>query len=72
MGSKKGRRVRKIDIPTDSGPEFELGDTAADIQWRRDERQENGRRHRNRERRGGNIAVIIQQGAHDQHLLWIL
>ena len=25
MGSKKGRRVRKIEVPTDSVPEFELG-----------------------------------------------
>ena len=37
MGPKKGRRVRKIEVPTDSVPEFELGDTAADIQWRRQE-----------------------------------
>ena len=32
MGPKKGRRVRKIEVPTYSVPEFELGDTAADIQ----------------------------------------
>ena len=32
MGPKKGRRVRKIEGPTDSVPEFELGDTGADIQ----------------------------------------
>ena len=25
MGPKKGRRVRKIQVPTDSVPEFELG-----------------------------------------------
>ena len=31
MGPKKGRRVKKIDPPTDIVPEFELGDTAADI-----------------------------------------
>ena len=31
MGPKKGRRVRKIEVPTDSVPEFELGDTVADI-----------------------------------------
>ena len=35
MGPKKGRRVRKIEVPTDSGPEFKMGDTAADIQWRK-------------------------------------
>ena len=38
MGAKKGRKVRKIEIPTDTPPEFELGDTVADIQWRREER----------------------------------
>ena len=39
MGPKKGRRVRKIEVPTDSVLEFNLGDTAADIQWRREERE---------------------------------
>ena len=39
MGPKKGRKVRKIEVPTDSVPEFELGDTAADIQQRRQERE---------------------------------
>ena len=39
MGSKKGRRVRLIEVPTDSVPEFVLGDTAADIQWRREDRE---------------------------------
>ena len=31
--------MRKVEVPTDSVPEFELGDTAADIQWRREERE---------------------------------
>ena len=39
MGPKKGRRVRKIEVPTDSVPKFDLGDTAVDIQRRRDERK---------------------------------
>ena len=39
MGPKKGRRVRKIEVPTDSVPEFELLDTAADIQQRRQDRE---------------------------------
>ena len=39
MGTKKGKRVRKIEVPTDSVPEFELGDTVADIQRRRQERE---------------------------------
>ena len=29
--------MNKIEVPTDSVPEFELGDTATDIQWRRKE-----------------------------------
>ena len=37
MGSRTGRRVRKIQVPTDSIPEFKLGDTAADIQWKKEE-----------------------------------
>ena len=37
MGPKKDRRVRKIEVPTDSAPDFELGDTSADIQQRRQE-----------------------------------
>ena len=39
MGPKKGGRVRKIEVSTNSVPECELGDTAADIQWRRKERE---------------------------------
>ena len=39
MGSKKGRRIRKIKVPTDTPTEFELGDTTADIQRRRKERE---------------------------------
>ena len=38
MGPKKGRIVRQIETPTDSVPEFELGDTVANIQRRREER----------------------------------
>ena len=34
MGSKKTKNVRKIEVPTDTHTEFELGDTAADIQGR--------------------------------------
>ena len=39
MGPKKGRRVRKIDVSTESVTEFEFGDTPADIQQRRLERE---------------------------------
>ena len=56
VGPKIGRRERKIDVPTDNIPEFELGDTAADIQQMRLEgEQRRGRRHSNRgkKRHGG-------------------
>ena len=40
MGPVKGRRpVRRIEFPTETPPEFELGDTAADIHWRRHQRE---------------------------------
>ena len=39
MGPKKGRRVRKIEVPTDSVPEFEQGDTASDIERRREAKE---------------------------------
>ena len=48
MGLKKGRRVRKIEVSTDSVPEFELG-TQQQISSRggRRGRPEIGRRHNN-------------------------
>ena len=52
MGPKNGRRVRKIKVPTDSITKFELGDIAADIQQRREEREARKvRRHRAEEAR---------------------
>ena len=36
---RRGRR-RKIEVPADTQPQFELGDTAADIERRRREREE--------------------------------
>ena len=47
MGPKEGRRVRKIDVPTDTPLELELGDTVADIQQR--EREEREAREREEE-----------------------
>ena len=32
--------MKKIKVPNDTPTEFELGDTAADIQWMREERQQ--------------------------------
>ena len=37
-------RWRKIEVPTDTQPQFELGDTAEDIERRRREREERERR----------------------------
>ena len=39
MDPKKDSSVRKIEVPTDSVAELELGYTAADIQWRREDRE---------------------------------
>ena len=41
----RGRR-RKIDVPRDTQPQFELGDTAEDIERRRREREERDERER--------------------------
>ena len=46
--------MRKIDVPTGKPTEFELGDTAADIQRRREERGgEGGGRERTERGEGG-------------------
>ena len=39
----RGRR-RKIEVPADTQPQFELGDTAVDIEIRRREREERDER----------------------------
>ena len=41
----RGRR-RKVEVPTDSQPQFELGDTAEDIERRKRERGERDERER--------------------------
>ena len=53
----RGRR-RKIEVPTDTQPQFELGDTAEDIERRgeRRERREQEERGRERIERGGKRA----------------
>ena len=70
----RGRR-RKIEVPTDTRPQFELGDTAHDIERRRREREERERREqvaRDRERieRGWKRARKGQKSDHEQ--TWIL
>ena len=47
MGPNKGRRVGKIEVPTDTPAEFEFGDMAADIQREKREARE---RHKEREK----------------------
>ena len=47
----RGRR-RKIEVPTDTQPQFELGDTAEDIEKRRREREERDEREREERTRG--------------------
>ena len=60
MIPKKGRRVRKIKIPTDKPIEFELGDMAAHIQKRREEKEARERkRHRNREGKAGGAFIAL-------------
>ena len=55
MSPKKGRRVRKTDVPTDSVPEFELEDTAVIYNGggKRGRQEKERKRHRNRGRRQG-------------------
>ena len=42
--SMSGGRRRKIEVPRDTQPQFELGDTAEDIERRRREREEREKR----------------------------
>ena len=42
-GLKSRKNVRKIEVPTDTSEEFELGDKAADFQRRREEREQRDR-----------------------------
>ena len=44
----RGRR-RKIEVPTDSQPQFELGDTAEDIERRIREREERAEREKQKQ-----------------------
>ena len=72
MGTKKGRRnVRKIEIPTDTPTECELGDTAADIQRRKEmEHRERGRRQRNNIGRGERKPGGQKLHSHRQRREW--
>ena len=48
----RGRR-RKIEVPTDTQPQFELGDTAEDIERKRRDREERDERERGKSRKRG-------------------
>ena len=68
----RGRR-RKIEVPRDTQPQFELGDAAEDIERRRrerEERDEQERREQERERqrieRRGKTARKGQKRDHEQ------
>ena len=51
-GPKKARRnVRKIEVPTDTPTEYELGDTAADIQRKREEGKQREREDSEKQQR---------------------
>ena len=62
---KKGGRLRKIEVPNNSVPKYEVGDTVADIQQRREERearerkeaQQQGRRWQRAGGRSGGITL---------------
>ena len=71
MGPKKGRRVRRIDVSTDSVPEFQLGDTATDIRQRRDEREardreEEAQRQREQEARMEELARMEETNSQEE------
>ena len=40
LGHKKGKRIRKMEVPTDKPTNYELWDTAADTQRRSKEREQ--------------------------------
>ena len=66
MGPKKSRKVRKIEVPTDSVPKFELGDTAVDIQQRREEREAREKEEAQQQREAE--ARTEEAGAEEPHL----
>ena len=74
MGCKKSRRVRKIEVSTDSVSEFELGDIVVDIQWRMQERearereaqQQREEEARRQEQRNHTCKRELQKKAHDR------
>ena len=73
MSPKKARKnLRKIEVPTDTPPECELGDTTVDIQRRRQGRKqrERGRRQRKKQR-GGGRRILNWKLFHEWKRLWL-
>ena len=62
MGTKKGKRnVRKIEVPTDTATEFELGDTAVDRENREQREEEAEKQQRgDREKQEARRAETLQ------------
>ena len=53
MGNKKARKnVRMIEVPVDTPTEFKLGDTAADIQRKIEEREQREQEEAEKQQRG--------------------
>ena len=52
MGPQRGRRMRKIEVPTDTPTDFLLGYMAADIHRRREEKEAIERAEEAQEQRG--------------------
>ena len=68
----RGRR-RKIEVPADTQPQFELGDKAADIERRRREREERDERERIEQEERGRERIERERGKRAQkELTWIL
>ena len=71
MGPKKSTRVRKIEVVTDTDPEFELEDIVVDIQQRRKEREarervEQAQKHREETMRD-ETAHSAEEGVAEKH-----
>ena len=72
MGPKKGRRnVRMIEVPADKHTEFELGDTAADIQSSREEREQREREEQAQKQQTESEMDIEGGGISDVYLTFL-
>ena len=69
MGPKKGRRLRKIQFPTDSVPYSYRGYAAADIQWRREAKErEEAQKQRQEEARREEEARPEETHSHEERV----